>query len=95
LQPRDIDPLTTKVMEEAGVELTDYNSEPLPQYWGKMLYDCLVIKCKEADEECFLFPGVAERLVWPFEDPGTNEMARETRFEAFRRTRDRVEQRNQ
>ena len=76
LQPREIDPLTIKVMEEVGIDLADHCSEPLRKYWGKMLYDCLVIMCKKADEECFLFPGVTDRVFWPFEDPGTNEMRR-------------------
>ena len=93
LQPREIDPLTIKVMEEVGIGLADHCSEPLRKYWGKMLYDCLVIMCKKADEECFLFPGVTYRVFWPFEDPGTNEMQQETRIEAFRSARDRIEQR--
>lgn len=95
LQPREIDPLTIKVMEEVGVNLANHNSEPLRKYWGKMLYDCLVIMCKKADEECFLFPGVTDRVFWAFEDPGTHEMPLETRIQAFRRTRDRIEQRIQ
>ena len=95
LQPSEIDPLTIKVMEEVGIDLTDHYSEPLRNYWGKMIFDCLVIMCEKADKECFLFPGVTHRLVWPLEDPGTNEMPQETKLEAFRRTRDRVQQRIQ
>ena len=71
LQPREIHPLTIKVMEEVGIDLTDHSSEPLRKYWGKMLFDCLVIMCEKADRECSIFPGVTERLVWSFDDPGT------------------------
>jgi arsenate reductase (thioredoxin) len=93
LQPREIDSLTIEVMEEVGIDLANHNSEPFRKYWGKMLYDYLVIMCKKADNECLFFPGVGHRLVWPFDDPGLNEIQQNRRIEAFRRTRDLIRKR--
>jgi arsenate reductase len=41
----------------------------------------------------YSWPGVYERLFWPFEDPDAVQGSQEEKLEKFRQVRDRIEQR--
>jgi len=78
LEPKGLHPLTVKVMEEGGVDMSGHTSKGFETYLGKMLFQYLVTVCDEAENNCpTVWPGVSNRLHWHFKDPaafiGTEE----------------------
>ena len=46
-----------------------------------------------ADEKCPVFPGMGNRLYWPFEDPAAFAGSEEDKTQKFREIRDLIERR--
>ncbi len=94
LEPTEIHPMTRQVMAEAGLSLEGQSAKGVQTYLGKLLVSHLIIVCEEANSKCpYSWPGVYERLFWPFEDPDTAQGSHEERLERFRQVRDQIEQR--
>jgi arsenate reductase len=93
LKPVEIHPLTVQVMKEIGIDLSGQQPEPLRKYWGKMRFDYLITVCSKAEQECFIFPGVSNRLYWPLEDPTLCDEPVTENIEKFRTVRDLVDER--
>ena len=91
LKPREINPLTIRVMAERGFDLAGQRAKGLDEYLGTVHFGYLVTVCQRAHEECPVFPFVHERLSWPFEDPAKAEGSEEVRLDAFRRVRDEID----
>jgi arsenate reductase len=70
LEPNGLHPLTVKVMEEAGVDISGQTSKGFETYLGKLLFQYLITVCDDAEKNCpTTWPGVSNRLHWHFEDP--------------------------
>jgi len=95
LEPTEIHPYTRKVMEEAGLDMSGQSAKGLQQYLGKVHFAYLITVCSRADQLCPIFPGMGQRLSWPFEDPAVLEGSPEQKLDKFRRVRDQMEQRIQ
>ena len=93
LEPKEIHPLTIRVMQERGFDLTGQRAKGLGEFLGKVHFGYLVTVCERAQEMCPVFPGVAIRIFWPFEDPAQAVGAEEERLTAFRRIRDAIDDR--
>jgi arsenate reductase (thioredoxin) len=92
LDPRGIDPLTVRVMQERGCDLSRHTSKGIKEYLGKVLFQYLVTVCSEAEKSCpTVWPGVSYRLHWLFEDPAAFEGSEEERLAKFREVRDQIE----
>lgn len=94
-KPRGINPLTNKVMEEIGYDLSNHISKKLKQYLGKMHFGVVITVCAKAEEKCLTFPGVGTRLFWPFEDPADFEGSEDEKLDNFREVRDLVNEKIQ
>jgi arsenate reductase (thioredoxin) len=92
LEPSVINPLTVQVMEEIGVDMSEHYAKPLTIYLGEIHFGYLITVCSRADEKCPVFPGMGQRLHWPFDDPAAVEGSTEQRLAVFRRVRDEIEQ---
>src|SRR5512139_2067015 len=69
-EPKGINPYTERVMEEAGVSFSGKYSKHIKEYMGKMYFAYVITLCDEAETSCpAIFPGTAQILHWPFEDP--------------------------
>lgn len=90
LDPHGVNPYTIKVMEEAGVDMSDHRSKDLDEYMGKMDFDYLITVCGNADERCPFFPGMGTRLHWPFEDPAAFMGPEAEKLAAFREIREQI-----
>lgn len=88
--PHGVHPLTIEVMAEVGVDLRDARSTHLDAFRGQP-WDYVITVCDSAAERCPLFPGPAQRLHWPFDDPPAAPEA--IRRQTFRRVRDQIEAR--
>jgi arsenate reductase len=93
-EPTKIDPMTQEVMREIGLEMEGQCAKGVETYLGKLLVHYLIIVCQAADSQCpHTWPGIYERLSWPFEDPAATEGGQEERLRKFRHVRDQIEQR--
>jgi arsenate reductase len=93
LEPREIDPLTLRVMEERGFDLSGQYAKGLQEYLGRVHFGYLVTVCDRAERECPTFPGMGVREFWPFEDPVAFSGSEEERLAKFREVRDAIEAR--
>jgi arsenate reductase len=91
LEPKGINPLTVQVMQELGLDLSDQYSKSLTEYLGKVHFGYVVTLCADAEERCPIFPGVSQRLHWPFDDPAAFEGPDEASLEKFREVRDQID----
>lgn len=91
-EPKGVNPLTIEIMREAGLDLTRARSKDLKEYLGTLNVHGLIVVCGDADKKCpAVWPGVIERLYWPFEDPAAAEGTREQRLAKFRHVRDQID----
>jgi arsenate reductase len=94
LTPRGLNPLTAKVMDEVGIDVSGQRSKGVEEYLGKMHFQALITVCDNAEKNCpTVWPGVNTRLHWSFEDPADFEGTEEQRLAKFREVRDQIEQR--
>lgn len=93
-EPQGINPLTKTVMAEKGLDLSGQYSKGVQEYLGKMTVDYLITVCNKAEQDCpVAFPGVRQRLFWPFEDPAAHQGQDKEKLEKFRLIRDQIESR--
>ena len=96
LEPKEIHPLTRKVMDETGIDISRQYSKALKDYMGKVHFGYLITVCNEADEKCpTTFPGMGQRLRWSFEDPVRFVGTEEEKLNKFRVIRDLIRQKVQ
>jgi len=94
LEPKGIHPYTERVMEEVGVSLSGQYSKHVMEYMGKIHFAYVVTLCDEAENKCpTVFPGVAQRLHWSFEDPSAFVGSDDEKLAKFRQIRDQIDQR--
>ncbi|RPI92069.1 MAG: arsenate reductase ArsC [Chloroflexi bacterium] len=92
LEPRVVNPLTVKVMDEVGINIANQKSKGIETYLGKMLFQHLITVCDDADENCpTVWPGINTRMHWSFEDPAKFEGTEEEKIAKFREVRDLIE----
>jgi arsenate reductase (thioredoxin) len=93
-EPKEIHPLTIRVMSEVGIDMSGHRPKDLRQYLGKLTVRYAIFVCPRAEEKCpVIWPGALNRLEWPFEDPATQEGTEEERIAKFRSVRDRIDER--
>ena len=94
LNPDRIHPMVEPVMREIGIDISGQRSKSVQEYLGKLTAHYVIIVCENAERNCpKIFPGIGERLYWPFDDPAAVEGTEEGRLEAFRRVRDQIDAR--
>jgi arsenate reductase (thioredoxin) len=92
LEPKGLNPLTVKVMNEIGIDISDQTSKGIDTYLGKTLFQYLVTVCDDADKNCpTVWPGVNTRMHWSFQDPAAVEGTEEQKLTKFREVRDLIE----
>lgn len=91
-EPKGINPLTVRVLEEAGLPTEGLRSKSVTEFLGQR-FDYVITVCDQARQACPVFPGEGERLHWGYEDPAAVEGTEEERLDAFRRTLTAMSQR--
>jgi arsenate reductase len=82
--PKGINPLTLKILAEAGIDASWARSKSVTEYLGQQ-FDYVITVCDEARQVCPVFPGVHESLHWGYEDPAEATGTDEERLAVFRR----------
>lgn len=92
LEPKEIHPLVMEVMKEEGFDLSGKQAKSVFEFFKEgRLYDYVITVCDDATEaKCPVFPGVRQRLHWPFPDPEGLKGGREQRLEEVRKIRDEI-----
>ena len=93
LEPGSLNPYVVRAMAEVGI---DISANPVKSVFDlfkqEKVFQVIVTVCsKEAAERCPVFPGLAEREHWPFEDPSTFAGADAEIMARVRRLRDQIE----
>jgi arsenate reductase len=83
-EPKGVNPLTVKVLAEAGIDASWARSKSVTEYLGQA-FDYVVTVCDEARQVCPVFPGVHQSLHWGYEDPAEAAGTEEERLAVFRR----------
>jgi len=91
-KPGRVRPEAITVMREIGIDISGHRSKHLDEFLGTE-FRYVITVCDNAAEACPVFPGIAERIHWSFEDPAAVEGDEETRLAAFRRIRDQIAER--
>jgi arsenate reductase len=82
--PRGVNPLTLRVLADAGIDTSFARSKSVDEYLGQS-FDYVVTVCDQARQVCPVFPGVHESLHWGYEDPAEATGSEEERLAVFRR----------
>ena len=89
-----IHPLAVEVMQERGIDLGEQCPKGVGDFLGRMSVNYLVVVCDGANKSCpRIFPGMLNRLFWPFEDPARFVGTPAATLEKFREVRDEIESR--
>ncbi len=91
VEPKEIHPLTRKVMDEISIDISGQHSKALKDYMGKIHFGYLITVCSEADAKCpTTFPGMGQRVRWELEDPAQFVGTEEEKLKRFREIRDEI-----
>ncbi|MGB9845513.1 arsenate reductase ArsC [Methanothermobacter tenebrarum] len=80
IEPKDINPLTVKVMEEIGINMEGHKSKSIEEFHGKK-FDIIVSVCEDA---CPTPPEARKYIHVKFPDPRGSDI------ETFRKIRDQI-----
>jgi arsenate reductase len=83
-EPKGINPLTLRVLAEAGIDASWARSKSVNEYLDQK-FDYVVTVCDQARQVCPVFPGVHESLHWGYEDPAEAVGSEDERLAVFRR----------
>lgn len=76
-------------MQEIGIDISAQTSNHLSEYLSDE-FDYVITVCDNAAADCPVFPGDANRLHWPFDDPAAVEGSDDVILSEFRRIRDEI-----
>jgi arsenate reductase (thioredoxin) len=92
VEPQGMNPNAVKVMEEAGVDISQQHSKHVDEL-ADITFDVVVTVCDRANESCPLFPGKTRRVHVGFDDPpqlAKSAKSPEEALDHYRRVRDEI-----
>ena len=87
--PSRVHPMSIKVMEEVGIDISHHTSNHVEDYLHKGI-DIVITVCDNANKACPVFPGDVKRLHWSIKDPLKGWDYDETHMDAFREKRQEI-----
>ena len=86
IEPKGVNPLTIKVLDEAGLDHSWARSKSLDELLDRA-FDYVITVCDDARTVCPVFPGEKQTgLHWGYEDPARVEGTEAQRLAAFEHT---------
>jgi arsenate reductase len=92
IEPKGINPLTLRVLAEAGIDASWARSKSVHEFLGQP-FDHVITVCDEARQVCPVFPGEHASLHWGTEDPAAAEGSDDARMAVFRRVFSQLDER--
>ncbi len=73
LEPGKLNPYVVRALQEDGIDISSQKTQSVfDLHQAGKTYSSVVTVCsKEAGDRCPIFPGLAEKVHWPFPDPST------------------------
>ena len=73
LEPGKLNPFVVRALQEDGIDISGKKTQDVfALYTAGRSYRYVITVCSsEAAERCPIFPGLSEKLHWPFPDPST------------------------
>ena len=92
LEPGTINPLAVETLHELRIDISKNTTQRVFDVWKSgQIFQFVVTVCSEAETEgCPIFPAVATRLHWPFDDPSKFTGTHQERLAGARRVRDQI-----
>jgi arsenate reductase (thioredoxin) len=93
LEPGALNPYVVRAMAEVGIDISRNPTKSVFDLFnaGKVYQVVVTVCSKEAAERCPIFPGLSEKLHWPFPDPSAFTGTDEEIMAQVREVRDRIE----
>jgi arsenate reductase len=93
LEPGTLNPYVVRAMAESGIDISGNPTKSAFDLFkaGRSFQIVIAVCSKEAQERCPVFPGLAERHHWPFDDPSAMKGGDEEIMAGVRRVRDQIE----
>ena len=94
LEKGQLNPYVVRAMAEAGIDISRNETKSVFDLFSAgRVYQIVVTVCsKEAAEKCPIFPGLSEKIQWPFPDPSTFTGTDEEIMTQVRKVRDQIEE---
>jgi len=94
LEKGKLNPFVVRAMAEAGIDISHNQTKSVFELFNaKRVYQIVVTVCsKEAAEKCPIFPGLSEKIHWPFPDPSTFTGSDDEIMDQVRSVRDQIEE---
>jgi len=92
IAPTSVRTEAIEAMREIGIDISGHRSKSVDEFVDRE-FDFVITVCDNANENCPIFPGKAERIHWSFTDPAAVDGTDEERLAAFRDVRDQIKER--
>jgi len=89
LNPSRVRSEAIEVMREIGIDISGHRSKSVDEFTSQE-FDYVITVCDNANKQCPVFPGKAQRVHWSFQDPAAVPGDNERRLEVFRLVRDEI-----
>ena len=92
LEPKELNPLVIEVMREADIDISAKQANSVFEYFKEgRLYNYVITLCDNSGfEQCPVFPGVTQRLHWPYPDPEKLTGTHDEKLAVLRKIRDQI-----
>lgn len=91
LEPTTLNPLAVEVMREVRLDISSNTAQSVFELFKQgNLYTLVITVCDQAAMKCPVFPGLTQRLHWPFVDPAEFEGTWEQKLEQTRTVREEI-----
>jgi len=90
--PSFVRPEAIAAMGEIGIDISQHRSKSVDEFLGQS-FDYVITVCDNANRQCPMFPGKAERIHWNITDPAEVAGDEQERLAAFRSARDDLRER--
>ena len=92
LEPGELNPLAVEVMAEIGIDISQNQTKSVFDVWksGEVFEYVIAVCDAESAEKCPIFPGLTNRLHWPFHDPSKLMGTHEQQLQKVRKIRDEI-----
>ena len=92
INPTQIRSEAIAVMRDIGIDISAQHSKSIDEFSGQQ-FDYIITVCDNANENCPMFPGNAQRIHWSIDDPAALDGDRDARLAEFRRARNELQRR--
>jgi arsenate reductase len=94
LEPGTLNPFVVRAMAEEGIDISGNATKSVFDLFkaGEVFHTVITVCSKEAAERCPIFPGMAEKLHWPFKDPAALQGSDEEIMAGVREIRDQIKE---